>query len=230
MRSFRYRVGAFAAMLIAGAALATEYTVDPAESLFAVVVHKGGVAARFAHNHLIYPAEYTASLALEDGDPKSARFELSFPVKHLRVDEDAAHEKWYPLVEKNGILDEPFAKVGDDDRKVIAEHMLGKDQLDAEQFPDISAKLISVRDGAGTHGKQRYAQIATIVFTVHGKTVERECPATIAVTGDGVTVDASGTFKFTEFGFKPYSAMLGAVKNLDAFDVLVHVQAKTKTS
>ena len=70
--------------------------------------------------------------------------------------------------------------------------------------------------------------MATLAFTVHGKTVKRECPANIVVEENGLKVDAVGAFKFSEFGIKPYSAMAGAVKNADEFHLFVKILKSTK--
>lgn len=227
MRQLRFiLIGALT--IFAGRAFAVEFAIDPAESIFAVVVHKGGIAAKLAHNHLVYPATYDAKLAIENNDPATAAFTLDFDTTALETDAPDMHKKWYPSIEKAGVLDEAFKPVDDKNRATIREHMLDANQLDAKQFPNISAKLTKVRAEAGTKGKENYTHIATIAFTVHGKTIERECPASVALAGDTATIDALGEFKFSEFGIKPYSAMAGAVKNLDPFHVFVHISAQAK--
>jgi polyisoprenoid-binding protein YceI len=228
MRVIGRLLALFAAAAPASAGPATEYIIDPAQSVFAVVVHKAGIAARLAHNHLIYPEQYTAKLSVDGPDATTAAFDLEFPVSKLQVDAPEAHAKWYPGIEKAGILDKPFSDLDDDDRKTVAEHMLAKDQLDAAQYPNISAKITKVRAEASTHGGQTYTHAVTIAFSVHGKTVEKDCPASIVIEGEGATVDAMGAFTFSEFGIKPYSALMGAVRNTDEFHVFVHVAAKAK--
>ncbi len=45
---------------------------------------------------------------------------------------------------------------------------------------------------------------------------------------DGIlTIEAIGAFNFTDFGIKPYSAFLGAVKNEDEFHVYVNLSARS---
>ncbi len=228
------RVGKFLGCLaimfaVSASALATEYAVEPADSIFAVVVHKAGIAARFAHNHLVYPNEYAATLSAENDDLATTRFSLTFAVDKLQVDAPDMHKKWYPSIEAAGILDEPFKEVDEKDRQTIAEHMRGKDQLDSATYPEISAKVTQVSAKAQRVGKLDYTHTATLEFTVHGKTIARECPASLAIVNGTVTVEARGNFTFAEFGIKPYSAMAGAVKNRDAFHLYVHVVAKEKS-
>lgn len=229
MRRYATGCAVYGLLLAAFNGHAAEYVVDPAESVFAVVVHKAGMAARFAHNHLVYPGEFTASLSIEGTDLSTAKFDLKFPVAKLVVDAPEGHERWYPRIEKAGILDKPFSRLDAGDRKTIADHMLAKDQLDAEQFPDVSAKVAAVRAAPTTQGRQNYTHLASVEFTVHGKTVKRDCPVSIAMSGGNVTIDAIGLFKFSEFGIKPYSAMLGAVRNSDEFHVFVHAVAHAQS-
>lgn len=228
MRFARCLAGLALAFAAAGVARATEYSVDPAESIFAVVVHKAGIAARFAHNHLVYPGEYTAALSLENGGPATAQFSLSFPTEKLLVDAPEMHKKWYPALEKAGILIEPFKALNEKDRSTISEHMLGAGQLDAKQYPKISVTLATLRAEPNTKESEKFTHTATIEFTVHGKTIERDCPTSIAIEDRGAVIDAMGEFKFSDFGIKPYSAMMGAVKNKDTFHIYTRIVAKVK--
>lgn len=207
------------------AARATEFTIEPSESVFAVVVHKAGIAARFAHNHFIAARDYTATITIEGGDPTTAAFSLEAAVADLEVDASEAHEKWYPEIVKAGILDEPFGKLSEKDRKTIAEHMLAKDQLDGAQCPTISAKVVKIRAERNTFLKRDYTHMVSLDLTVHGKTVRNECPADIVLNDGELEVNAAGAFRFSDFGIKPYSTMMGAVKNQDEFHVFVQIRA-----
>jgi polyisoprenoid-binding protein YceI len=106
--------------------------------------------------------------------------------------------------------------------------MLDKDQLDADQYPEINVKLVSVREQSQKKGDTEFGWTVTIALTVHGKTVERECPASLMREDGRVTVEAVGAFKFTEFGIRPYSAFMGAVKNRDDFHVYAYLVADSK--
>ncbi|GMV94265.1 MAG: hypothetical protein AMXMBFR82_40430 [Candidatus Hydrogenedentota bacterium] len=208
------------------AAAPVSYAVDPAESVFAVITHKAGVASRLAHNHLIAPRTYSCEIGNAQDSIKSLNFTMSFPVKELAADLPESQKKWYPAVKALAILDTPFSEIDESDRTTIEEHMLAEGQLDAEQFPEIKVELVSIESAQSIHGEKTFNHAATIRFTVHGKTVERAMPANIELTEDTLRVEAIGQFRFTEFGIEPYSAFLGAVKNKDEFDVYVHIQAK----
>ncbi|MCC6487588.1 MAG: YceI family protein [Candidatus Hydrogenedentes bacterium] len=204
----------------------TGFTIDRAESVFGVVTHKGGVAARFAHNHFVFPSEYECPMALTQGTIESLAFSLTFKTSALDSDLPDAQKKWYPELEKCGVLKEPFREISKEDRATIREHMLAEDQLDAVGHPTITAELIGLRRESTTFGETSWDWMANIALTVRGKRVEREVPARIALKDGNLRIDAVGAFRFTEFGIKPYSAMLGAVKNEDEFHVFAHIQAR----
>lgn len=211
-----------------GRAQEVEFTVDRAESVFAVVTHKGGVAARFAHNHLVSPTEYDCRIASAAGTVEGLAFSLSFKTAALSSDLPDAQKKWFPLLKESGVLKDPFREISEADRTTIQEHMLAAGQLDAGGHPTIAAELLGLRREATTLGEASFDWVAKIALTVRGKRVEREIPARITLKDGDLTIDAVGAFRFTEFGIKPYSAMLGAVKNEDEFHVLTHIRARAE--
>lgn len=223
----RLLIGMLAA-LVPLAIRAEPFEAVPEESIFAVVTHKAGFAARLAHNHLIFPTAYTCRIEGPPDEVERLRFDLSFPVTALTTDTPEAQKRWYPELVRTGILDTPFEEVSEPDRSTIREHMLAKNQLDAAAHPEITVTLTGLERQPSVREKASFDWLATIRFTVHGKTVERAVPASIQRDGPQLTVDAVGEFRFTEFGITPYSAYLGAVKNQDRFHVYVHVQAKAR--
>ena len=60
---------------------------------------------------------------------------------------------------------------------------------------------------------------------VHGETVERLVAARYSLEDGVLTVEVVGSFAFTEFGIKPYSSALGALKNRDRFHLYVQLIA-----
>jgi hypothetical protein len=226
MKSARTLVFA-GALVVACQAFAesTAYTVDTDRSVFAIITHKAGVAAKMAHNHLVVAKAYSSTIQNSGETIEGLSFTLTVPVKELAADLPEQQRKWYPEIENAGILDEPFSEISEADRQKISESMFSEGQLDAEQHPEIKAELVSIESSQSTVGEKTFEHAATIRFTVHGKTVERAVPANVSLEDGVLSVEATGRFRFTEFGIKPYSAFLGAVKNQDAFDVYVHMQA-----
>lgn len=217
-------IGSF--VLLTAATAAEPYAVDTDASVFAVVTQRGGIAARFAHDHLIAAADYEAGL--EAGDGTVTAFEFRCEADKLLVDDPDAKERWSDALEAAGLLKTPFKAIEADDRKTIREHMLDDDQLDSEAFPSIDVSLKSIREEATEFRGESYTHVANLAFTVHGETVTREIAANVVLDGDRVSIEAAGAFRFTEFGIEPYSAMLGAVKNQDEFFIFCSITAHSK--
>ncbi len=142
------------------------------------------------------------------------------------MDDPAAKERWFPGITAAQLLDHPFATVSEADRATIRGHMLAKGQLDAAAYPSLSAELREVKARPSQRASKHYAYEAIVALTVHGKTVERPFAVNLEFGGDAVHVEAAGAFRFSDFGITPYSALLGAVRNQDAFQVFVDFQAK----
>jgi len=202
---------------------AESWKVQPQASLFAVVTHKGGFAGGLAHNHLVAADGYEATLELDAATPEAARFELGVPVESLIVDRPELQREAFPRLQALGILDEEFTALDDGKRDKIRRTMLSPKQLAAERYPRISAAVVDVRAEA-TDAEFPYR--ATLALTVRETRVEREVRARYEQTASGLTVEAWGTFRFTDFGIEPYSMLLGAVKNQDEFHVYVRLIAR----
>ena len=210
----------------AASAATQNYNIALSESVFAVVTHKAGVGSALAHDHFIYPSQYKSDISVDPAHPEQARFRMQFPVTALVVDDPQAKTRWFPEIKAAGILDHPFPEVSEKDRAKIREHMLDEGQLDAQRFPEISAELKSITEKKSDTGGKGLGYEVSVALTAHGKTVERPFLVNIEQTGDTARVKGFGSFKFTDFGIKPFSAFLGAVRNQDLFHVFVDMKAK----
>jgi hypothetical protein len=214
------------AFLLAGARLdAGEYRIVPEQSVFAIVTHRGGLAGGAAHNHFITASNYTARLAFDTSEPLATEFEIRFAVEDLVVDSAELRRKWYPRLEALGILDEPFKDLSDDDRQKIRQTMLDKNQLDSTAFPSISARIEDAVAEPSKKGDVETPYRVTLRLEVHGRSVEAPVSARYEFAEEVLRIEATGMFRFRDFGIKPYSAMLGMVKNKNEFHVYVHLVA-----
>jgi polyisoprenoid-binding protein YceI len=193
-----------------------------AETVLAIVTHRGGVASGLAHDHFVVATGYDLRVTFDRSAPEKTTFELDVPVERLAVDDPALQEKWFPRIRDLGVLADPFESVPDKKRAKIRRTMLGRKQLDAEQFPRITARVRAVRQ---VTAEQELPWVADVVVEVHGESVERAVPARHEVADGKVTLEALGKFRFSEFGIAHYSAFLGAVKNRDEFHLWVRVHA-----
>ncbi len=207
-----------------------EVETDASRTVFAVVTHKGGLAAGQAHNHLVVASAERAQLTFDPETPLEATFELEVATTDLVVDDRETQEFWYPRLEKLGILDEPFSDVSDKDRAKIREAMLSKKQLDSGAFPKIRARIVEISENASAAGGIDFPFTVSLALEVHGKNVEKPVAARYELADDTLRIEAFGTFQFTDFDIKPYSAAFGLVKNLDEFHVYLHLEGRLPES
>jgi polyisoprenoid-binding protein YceI len=207
-------------------AWAAPYTIDKSKSIFGMITHKGGYAAALAHNHLIFARDYEATLTFDPVNINDSRLTLSMPVSGLVNDEPAVSAAWSPRISALGILSEPLPTVSASDRSRIFKDMMSPDQLDPEHFPMINLVVSNLEKKESTVANEPFGYQITVALTVHGQTVEKVVPANIKVDGDTLQAESVGKFAFTEFGFAPYSAFWGAVKNQDEIHAYVNLTAK----
>lgn len=223
----RVTVAAVAAICCCGgAASGDRFEVAKHDSVFSIVTHRGGVASALAHNHLVYPTEYSVRLTQVTKEIESLGFQMTFLVDDLTVDVPEVQEKWFPELKGAGILNEPFSKLSLKDRNEVRDTMLSERQLDSDKHPEIAGKLVSINAEPTTQGNVQFTHKATIILTIHGKTLQREIPVRVQRTEDTLKVEATGAFKFTDFGIEPYSALFGTVRNKDEFHLYVNFTAK----
>ncbi len=204
---------------------AAEYRVLPEQSILAIVTHKAGFASGKAHNHLIAASNYEARLELDGSNPLSSRFQLELAAEDLVVDGPEQRKEWYPRLEALGILDEPFKELSQKDREKIRETMLSKKQLDAAAYPKIRVRVEEILAESSTLGDEEFAYRVMVRFDVHGREVVAPIAARYVGDGGAVRIEAVGTLRFEDFGIKPYSAFLGAVKNQNEFHVYLALAA-----
>jgi polyisoprenoid-binding protein YceI len=205
------------------------------ESILAVITHKGGLAGGLAHDHLIAASEYDVQLAFDPERPLETRFEMTAPSQHLVVDDPEFKARWYPSLEALGILDDPFGHLSEDDRQKVRREMLDDEQLDAENHPTLSARLLLVEEvdepGDTSGGDADFPYSVHLELTVRGAAVQKSVAARYAGEGDGrAMIEASGEFRFEDFGIKPYSTFLGAIKVKNEFHVYVNLSLRSSSS
>lgn len=201
------------------------YRILGDQSVFAVVTHKAGLVSAFAHNHLVTASNYDARIDFDRSAPLATSFDIQFAVDDLVIDGDDMRQRWYPRLEALGVLDDPFHDVSDDDRESIRQSALDQKQLDARRFPMISARITSITIDPANVEERELPYEVNVALEAHGRTVEKPLWARFELTAELLRIEAVGTFRFTDFGIKPYSALLGTVKNKDEFHVYVAILA-----
>ncbi len=213
----------------AGAEGASSVEIDREASVFAVVTHKAGLAARLAHNHLVIASDYEVTLDFDPEKPEATSFRFEAPAAKLKVDDPAAQKRWYPRIAELGILSEPFGEVPEGDRKKIYDSMVSKKQLNVQSHPTIRAEIVGV-SGAGDSGTEGFPFSVRLRIEIVGKSVEKTVAGRFERDGNRIRFEAFGEPAFTDFEIKPYSAMLGAVKNDDPFHLYVVFEGRLSPS
>jgi len=175
------------------------YTLDPGASQLTVQIFKDTSAlSDFAHDHVILATGWTGRTIIdldENGKVRSCHIKVDVPISGLQVDNPALRQV---LGMKVMLTDAQRAQVG--------EHMRGEDQLNAASYSTISFAAWAC---SGSLGAMQVEGSMSIRGTY--KAVSFTFPASIT---DG-TLTGSGGFSLThsDFGFSPYTAFLGQLRN-----------------
>jgi hypothetical protein len=190
---------------------ATVYEVNPQASSVHILVFRGGTLSRFGHNHVMSVRGLHGRMWSHPTLAKSG-FDFAFPVNQLIVDDPAARRA------AGG--DFP-PEIPEKDREGTRKNMLRAEVLNADQFPEISLKSVSV---SGSAQKPTVIARITIRGTSHDVTLSP------TVTIDKTRMSATGEFDVlqSEFGIKPFTAALGALAVQDRLHVKFSVIGERK--
>lgn len=185
------------------------FTIDPAQSALVVQVFKDGVAARLAHDHVVQARKFSGTIAYDPQKPDASTIQVKVEVESLQADDPATRRKF-------GLDGEPSAK----DRIDIEAAMKSDGQLAAARFPSITFASTSI-------AKQPDGRLlVTGRLTIRGVAQEVKFPAQVALESGLLRGRAQLTFKQSSFGYQPYRAALGAIKNKD--EVILHIDLGAK--
>ena len=168
------------------------YEIGPTNVSLKLCTTKAGLGARLAHNLTLEAKVWSGSIMLDDANPAALSVEVAVAAASLVVVESSGGVK--PL--------------SDGDRREIASNINDKALLTAK-YPEITFRSTSISGQSGA-------------FTVAGDLTIKGMtrPISLAVTvGDDGQATVRATVVQTQFGIKPYSAMLGALKINDAVEV-----------
>jgi len=184
--------------------LAAGFKVDPARSSLVLQLFKDGVAARLGHDHVVHASVFSGTVAYDRDNPDASSIQVAVEVGSLIADDPDTRRKL-------GLAGEPSAS----DRAEIDKAMKADGQLAAARFPSMSFTSTAIaRQPDGRF-------LVTGRLTIRGVTNEVKFPAQIGMEGAQLRGRAQLTLKQSSFGYPPYSALLGAIKNKD--EVILHV-------
>ncbi len=184
------------------------WTLVPSRSRLYVRVNRdeSAVGSGLAHDHAVLATGWTGRVEVDPARPDACRVSFDLPVRGLVPDPDDLRRG----VGLPGTLSEG-------QRETILGHILDQGQLWVDRFPAITWRSSTCRVEDGRVD-------VTGRLSVRGVGLDLTVPMTWRL--DGPDLVASGGFqaRATHFGFKPYSAMLGAIRNQDRMDFVVEVR------
>lgn len=188
------------------------YAVNPAKGLTYIRVYKDPdtLGAGLSHNHVIRAAGHSGSFTWNAADPGACRLEVTLPVAQLDVDDPG-------LRKKLGIEGE----LSDGQRGDVKKNMLAKEQLDGATHANISFK------SRGCSGDGANFQVQGDL-SIRGKSKPVVLKGKLVADGSSFAISGKLPLKATDFGFEPFSAMFGQLKNLDAMDLTVDLQGDAR--
>jgi polyisoprenoid-binding protein YceI len=181
------------------------FKVDPAQSSLVVRLFRDGPAARLGHDHVVEARTFSGTLTHDPGNPAASTIRLDVDVASLVADHPTTRRKL-------GLPGELSAS----ERAEVDAAMKGESQLAAARFPSItfaSGAIAKQADG-------RYAVTGTL--TIRGVTNEVRFPAELRLDDGNLRGRAELRLSQSSFGYRPYRAFLGAIKNQD--EVVLQVE------
>ncbi|MCO4746209.1 MAG: YceI family protein [Proteobacteria bacterium] len=195
------------ALAPAAQAAPTTYTVKPADGrLYVVVKYVRGTAIR-GHDHVVGASKYTGTITWDPEDLSACNVAYALKVEDLAVDPGDART-WEHL----------HGETPEKDKPKIKANFMGKYQLQADQFPEISFQSQSC-----TQNGDRVD--VTGAMTMHGVSHTVTVPMKIDATPDSFTAQGSTELLLTDYGMDPFTALLGALKNENALKLVIETRA-----
>jgi polyisoprenoid-binding protein YceI len=192
------------ALLGPGTAEAAMFRVDGERSHLAVRLYREGVGSALAHDHVVEAAEIAGTVEYDADRPEASAVVIEVRTPSLRADEPAARRRL-------GVEGD----LSDGQRADVAKAMRSPEQLDVARFPMI--RFVSTRVQPRGEGRLQIDGR----LTIRGVTREVAFPATVAQESGAIHGRATLTFLQSSFGYRPYRALLGAIRNKD--EATLHV-------
>ena len=198
-------VGGFlATMFLPQSSNAAQYLINPARSQLVVQLFKTGIGAAFAHDHVVRATRYSGQIQLDPTAPTAAEISVEVDATALVADEPETRQRYH-------LAPGP----SDESRQEIQQTLESESQLHVRRYPTIrfrSTQISLEREGQYT---------VTGDLELRGVTRNISLSLQAELRREELHAKGSGRFLQSSFGYQPYSAFLGAVKNQD--EIVLHV-------
>ena len=148
------------------------------------------MGAKLAHDLILSPRSWRGTLNVDADNPAASSAELAIDARSIEI-----------LESVGGVM-----SLSDKDKGKIAKNM-EEDVLQTNKFPELTFESTSVSGSAPN-------------FNVAGNMTVRGTtrPVNVALNVNGSQVNATTSISQKDFGIKPFSAMMGAIKLRDDVD------------
>lgn len=178
----------------------TVFTLDPSQSTVRIYVFRGGRAAAAGHNHVLSAPRFVGFFYLPATGAANGRFDLAFRLDQLEID----NPKY------RSALGSDFASILSPEAiKGAREHMLGVNNLQADQFPFVRVHSLQITGEA-----PKFA--AKVQIEMHGQQHAMWIPLTVEGLPERLAVAGTFVLRQTDFGVQPYSVLGGFLAVQDA--------------
>jgi polyisoprenoid-binding protein YceI len=194
------------ALSLSATADAADYTISNTDTLLYIKVYKDPetLAAGISHDHAVRAATVTGSVTWDAANPAGCNVAITVPVSSLTPD-----ESW--LRKAAGLEGE----LDDGMREDVKKNMLSVGQLNGNAHANISFQSTACT-----------ASSISGNLTIRGVSQPVTMSATFADHDGGVKITGSLGITASQFGFEPYSALFGQLKNRDNMDLKIKIVAK----
>lgn len=184
------------------------YKVSAGKGLTYIIVNKDPdtLAAGLSHDHAIKSTGHSGSFTWNADDLAACRLEVTVPVAKLDPD--------LPAVRKAAGLE---GEISDGQRADIKKNMLDASQLNGSAHPNITFKSKGCSGGEGSFE-------VSGDLSIRGKSKAVVLKGKLSADGSSFRITGRLPLKATEFGFEPYSAMFGQLKNKNEMTLVVDLQ------
>jgi polyisoprenoid-binding protein YceI len=194
-------------------AAAVELRMDPARSHVYAVTHGADLFGAQGAEHVIVPAEWSATLCLDPQRPTAGEltFAVDVPARTLRVDPEDA--RGFSGLSSGADAAPPA------DTARLQELLLGPEGLDAARYPDIRYTAGSVVHNAGEN------PLVSGTLTLRGKTLPLDLAVDFAPARDGaVHISSHFVLRQPDFGIQ-VKTVNGVTEVAEGVDVYLELWA-----
>ncbi len=170
--------------------------LGPSNATLSIRTSRAGMAAKAGHDLLLVASRWTGSLTL--GDEGAARSQLALHVDATGLEVRGGTGGVKPL--------------GDGDRAEI-EGNIAKKVLQSHRYPEIT--FVSTAIEPATNGTHAVAGELTLAGVTRPVRFELD----VVDQADGTTLTGSVALDQSDFGVKPFSALMGALKVADRVEI-----------